>query len=229
MQKRDTILVVEDVAALREQIAWLLRHAGYTVLEADDALTATAQMLDSEPAVIVLDVGLPGQDGLTFCRQLRSRANTQIAILMLTARDTLSDKVQGFDAGADDYLTKPFANDELLARIRAMLRRRTSHQPFTVSIGSLSIDRRSEQAFRNGEPLSLPPTAFAILLLLAESYPRPMTRSELAARLWPDGTPDSDPLRTHIHQLRSVVDKPFQTALVKTVHGVGFQLVADLS
>jgi DNA-binding response OmpR family regulator len=220
----DSVLVIEDAAPLREQLSWLFRRAGYAVYEADDAMTATAILTDIEPSVIVLDVGLPGRSGLSFCRQLRAQARTQIPVLMLTARDTLADKVDGLDAGADDYLTKPFANDELLARVRALMRRRTTHQPYEIAIGSLTIDRRAQEAYRERVRLALPPTAFSILLLLAEAHPRALTRSELIDRLWPDGAPESDPLRTHIHQLRAIVDKPFTSPLIRTVHGVGFRL-----
>jgi DNA-binding response OmpR family regulator len=223
----DSVLVIEDTAPLREQLSWLFRRAGYTVFEADDAITATAVLTDVEPSVIVLDIGLPGRNGLSFCRQLRAQARTQVPVLMLTARDTLSDKVHGLDAGADDYLTKPFANDELLARVRALLRRRNTRLPYEIAIGSLTIDRRAQEAYRERVRLALPPTAFSILLLLADAYPRAMTRSELIDRLWPDGVPESDPLRTHIHQLRLIVDKPFSSPLIKTVHGVGFRLESD--
>ena len=145
-------------------------------------------------------------------------------VLMLTARDSLPDKLAGFDAGADDYLIKPFAGDELLARVQALARRAGAGRDFRLHIGPLAIDRRSREAWREGQRLALPPTAFAILLLLAEAWPRALTRSELIRRLWDDDPPESDPMRTHLYQLRQQLDKPFSIPMLHTVHGVGLRL-----
>ena len=221
------ILVVEDHAPLREQIAAVLVADGHRVDEAQDGRLALATALAQPPDVLVLDIGLPGLDGLAVCRRLRAHADAHVPVLMLTARDTLPDKLGGFDAGADDYLVKPFAFDELLARVRALGRRRAAGQDYLLRVGLLAIDRRAQQAHRAGQRLALPPIPFAILVLLAEAWPRALTRSELIHRIWNDDPPDSDPLRSHLYLLRQQLDRPFDTAMLKTVHGVGFRLQAD--
>jgi DNA-binding response OmpR family regulator len=218
------VLVVEDHAPLREQITTLLQAAGHRVDEARDGRIALALALASPPDVLVLDLGLPGLGGLELCRRLRAQAAQPVPVLMLTARDSLPDKLAGFDAGADDYLIKPFAGDELLARVQALARRAGAGRDYRLHIGPLAIDRRSREVWREGQRLALPPTAFAILLLLAEASPRALTRSELIRRLWDDDPPDSDPLRTHLYQLRQQLDKPFATPMLHTVHGVGLRL-----
>ncbi len=218
------VLVVEDHAPLREQVTALLQAAGHRVDEASDGRIALALALASPPDVLVLDLGLPGLGGLELCRRLRAKAAQPVPVLMLTARDSLPDKLAGFDAGADDYLVKPFAGDELLARVQALARRAGAGRDFRLHIGPLAIDRRSREAWRDGQRLALPPTAFALLQLLAEAWPRALTRTELIRRLWDNDPPDSDPLRTHLYQLRQQLDKPFPTPMLRTVHGLGLRL-----
>ena len=218
------VLVVEDHAPLRALIVAVLAAAGHRVDEAADGRLALATALAQPPDVLVLDLGLPGLDGLVLCRRLRDEADTHVPVLMLTARDTLNDKLGGFDAGADDYLVKPFAAEELLARVGALGRRRGAGRAYLLQVGPLVIDRRAQEAQRSGQRLVLPPMAFAILLLLVEAWPRALTRSELIHRNWNDDPPESDPLRTHLYQLRQVLDRPFATPMLRTVHGVGFRL-----
>ncbi len=219
--------MVEDHAPLREQIVSLLVRAGHRVDEASDGRLALAMALDQPPDVLLLDLGLPDLDGVRLCKQLRAQAAAHIPVLMLTARDALSDKLNGFAAGADDYLVKPFASEELLARIRALAQRKSAGQNYVLRIGTLAIDRRAQEATRNGTRLALPPTSFSILLMLAESFPRALTRSDIVRRLWNDESPESDPLRTHLYQLRQALDKPFAKPMLKTVHSVGFRLESD--
>jgi DNA-binding response OmpR family regulator len=221
------VLLVEDHAPLREQIVALLRRAGHRVDEADDGQLAMAAALTEPPDVLLLDLGLPDVDGVVLCKKLRARLSKHVPVLMLTARDTLHDKLVGFDAGADDYLVKPFASEELLARIHALARRGNAARAYVQTIGSLTIDREAQEAHREGARLAIAPTAFAILAMLADAYPRALTRSEIVRRLWSDEMPESDPLRTHLYQLRQVLDKPFATPMLKTVHGVGFRLEKD--
>lgn len=218
------VLVVEDHAPLRLQIAALLRGAGHRVDEAADGRLALSMALQSPPDLLLLDLGLPGLSGLALCRQLRERATQPLPVLMLTARDTLPDKLEGFAAGADDYLVKPFAAEELLARVQALARRADAGRDFRLQIGPLALDRRSQEAWRDGQRLALPPTAFAILRLLAEAWPRALARSELIRRLWDDDPPESDPLRTHLYQLRQQLDRPYAWPMLETVHGVGLRL-----
>lgn len=221
------ILVIEDNALLRAQLQRLFADAGMAVEFASDGLAGLQMALDAPPDVLVLDVGLPGLNGLRLCERLRTLADRHVPVLMLTARDALEDKLQGFRAGADDYLVKPFAGAELLARCQALTVRHRSGQTHVLRIGSLRIDRRQGQAARHDVPLELHQTAYQILLALAEAWPRTLTRSELIQRLWGDAPPDSDPLRTHLYLLRQALDKPFATPMLKTVHGVGFRLQAD--
>jgi DNA-binding response OmpR family regulator len=221
------LLVVEDHAPLREQIVRLLQGAGHRVSEAGDGRLGLQLALDEPPDVLLLDIGLPGLGGLPLCQRLRAQSQRHVPVLMLTAHDTLPDKLEGFAAGADDYLVKPFANDELLARVLALARRGGAGQDYLLRIGSLAIDRRAKEAFRQGRRLVLPPTAFAILELLAQAWPRALARSELIRRLWDDEPPESDPLRQHLYQLRQQLDRPFEVPMLKTVHGLGFRLEAD--
>ena len=221
------ILIVEDHPALREQIAGLLAAAGHRAEFAADGRLGLQMALEQPPDVLVLDLGLPGLDGLRVCQRLRERADRHVPVLMLTARDSLDDKLRGFEAGADDYLVKPFAGAELLARCLALSQRHRLGAAHELRIGSLCIDRRLGEARRAGQRLELPAMAAAILLILAEAWPRTVTRSELILRLWENDTPESDPLRSHLYLLRQALDKPFDKPMLKTVHGVGFKLESD--
>jgi DNA-binding response OmpR family regulator len=227
MKETLCVLVVEDHGPLREQIAALLTQAGFRVEEAADGRLALRQALQDLPDVLVLDLGLPGIDGFRLCRELRQRAGRHIPVLMLTARDTLPDKLEGFAAGTDDYLVKPCANEELLVRVRALARRGRLGQDVVQRVGSLSLDGRSREAWRKGHRLALPPTAFALLELLVQAWPRALTRSEILRRLWDGEPPGSDPLRTHLSTLRQQLDRPFDRPMLVTVHGVGLRLEAD--
>lgn len=218
------ILLVEDHSALREQVAMLLRQAGYQVEEASDGRIALQQALDCLPDLLVLDIGLPGLGGLRVCERLRRESLRHVPVLMLTARDQLADKLAGFAAGGDDYLVKPFAPQELLARVQALLRRRRADGDHLLRVGPVTLDPHTQQAWREGVPLALPPTPFTILQLLMESHPRALTRSHLIRHLWADEAPDSDPLRSHIHVLRQTLDRRFPEPMLKTVHGVGYRL-----
>jgi DNA-binding response OmpR family regulator len=221
------LLVVEDNPLLRVQLEGLLVAEGIDVDFAGDGLSGLQMALASPPDVLVLDLGLPGLDGLRLCERLRAEADRHVPVLMLTARDALEDKLQGFRAGADDYLVKPFAGAELLARCIALSQRHRAGQTHVLRIGTLHVDRRHGVAQRDGRSLDLHATSYQILLALAEAWPRTLTRSELIQRLWDDAPPDSDPLRTHLYLLRQALDKPFATPMLKTVHGVGFRLEAD--
>ena len=227
MSRALQILVVEDHAPLREQIVTLLTRAGHVVEEAADGRLALQIALSGSPDVVVLDLGLPGMDGIKVCEKLRAQSGRHIPILMLTARDTLANKLDGFSVGADDYLVKPFASDELLARVAALSRRSAIGQDYLLTIGSLVVDRRSQLIQRHETTIELPPTALSILLMLVEAWPCAVSRSKIIDKLWDGEAPDSDSLRTHIFQLRQKLDKPFTKPMLKTVHGVGFRLESD--
>ncbi len=227
MPQRLHILVVEDNLALRSSLAETLQAQGHRADFAADGRSGLQLALAEPPDVLVLDLNLPGMDGLNVCRHLRERADRHIPVLMLTARDSLDDKLDGFAAGADDYLVKPFAGKELIARCLALSQRHRVGATHELRIGSLTIDRRRNEARRHGVLLELQQTPYRILLALAEAWPRTLTRSELVQRLWGDEAPLSDPLRTHLYLLRQALDKPFDRPLLKTVHGVGFKLDSD--
>lgn len=218
------ILVVEDNALLARNLADAFERAGHSADFAATGEHGLALALEHPYDVLVLDLALPGIDGLEVCRQLRARLQRRLPVLMLTARDTLQDKLHGFDAGADDYLVKPFAMEELLARCQALAMR---HRDAALTVGSLHIDRRAQIVTRAGQPLRLQPAAYQLLLALAEAHPRVMTRSELTQILWRDDPPDSDVLRSQMYVLRQALDKPFARPMLQTVHGVGFRLDAD--
>lgn len=221
------ILIIEDNPVLRENMAAAFEADGHVVSLAGDGNSGLMLALGARPDVVVLDLSLPGLDGLKVCEQLRARAERHVPVLMLTARDTLDDKLRGFSAGADDYLAKPFASAELLARCLALSMRHRAGQDHVLRIGSLRIDRRAGTADRSGQALNLQRTSFRILLELAEAWPRTLSRSDLVTRLWGDDAPESDPLRSHLYLLRQALDKPFDTPMLESVHGVGYRLVSD--
>jgi DNA-binding response OmpR family regulator len=217
------ILVVEDNHLLASNLADAFGRLGHLSDFAANGEHGLALALEHPYDVLVLDLALPGIDGLQVCRELRARLPRRLPVLMLTARDTLHDKLQGFEAGADDYLVKPFAMEELLARCQALAMR---HKDYALAVGSLLIDRRAQTVTRAGQPVRLQPAGYQLLLALAEAHPRVLTRSELTQVLWHDNPPDSDALRSHLYQLRQALDKPFERPMLMTLHGVGFRLDA---
>lgn len=221
------ILLIEDSDALCQNIAEYLEPLGHRLDFACTGPEGLRLALSREFDVVVLDIALPGMNGLELCRQLREKALRHIPVLMLTARDTLDDKLSGFATGADDYLAKPFALAELNARCRSLAQRHRLGVNHVLKIGSLEVDRQTAIARREGRELRLTPLIYRILLMLAEAFPRPLARTELSRGLWGDDPPDSDALRSHVHLLRQVLDKPFAKPMLETVHGVGFRLVAD--
>jgi DNA-binding response OmpR family regulator len=222
------LLVIEDHRDIAENIADYLEPRGHILDFAANGVTGLKLATDNNYDVIVLDLMLPGLDGIELCRRLRAQARTT-PVLMLTARDRLEDKVQGFEAGADDYLVKPFAMKELEIRIDALKRRssgRVGSQ--TLTVADLEYDMATETARRAGRKLDLNPSMRTLLDVLMSNSHRVVPRDELEDALWGDSRPDGDVLRAHIYALRAVVDKPFPRKLLHTVHGVGYRL-ADLS
>ena len=225
--ERLRLLLIEDNLPLASAIVDMLQAHGHQADFAADGQVGLRLAQATPPDVLLLDVGLPGIDGTTVCQRLRECSDRHVPVLMLTARDAIDDKLQGFAAGADDYLVKPFDDAELLARCLALARRHRLGQPNLLRIGPLSIDRRSGQAWRSGTALELQQVPQRILLALAEAWPRTVTRSELVQRLWGDEAPPSDPLRSHLYLLRQALDRPFEGEMLRTVHGVGFRLEAS--
>ena len=228
LSDRFDILVVEDNADLASNIIDYLEALGHRLHYAADGESALREALVNPVDIILLDLALPKRDGLSVCAEMRRRADRRVPILMLTARDTLDDKLAGFASGADDYLVKPFSLAELAARVAALARRPQLGQLHRFSVGPLTIDRQARVATRNGRMLRLTPLLWELLLLLAEAWPHPVTRDEATLRLWGDEPPSSDSLRAHVHLLRQVVDKPFDIPMIETVHSIGFRLKAEV-
>jgi len=219
------ILVIEDSRDILANIADYLEMKGYVVDCARDGLSGLHLATQTEFDLIVLDIMLPGMDGYRICRSLREQGHSQVPILMLTARDAVEDRVAGLRAGADDYLVKPFALSELHARIDAILRR--SRRPERVlQVEDLRFDLDTLRVMRGDQVLKLRPATLKLLELLMQRSPAVVRRDVLEECLWGEDYPDSDGLRSHVHQLRQVVDKPFSVPLLHTVHGVGYRLAA---
>lgn len=218
------LLLIEDNPDLLANLADYLSLKGYTPDCAQDGLTGLHLAASREYDLIVADVMLPGIDGYTLCRRVRQDAGKTTPIIMLTARDALEDRLTGFDAGADDYLCKPFALAELAARIEAVLKRSTRGHVRRLAVADLVFDLDTLDVVRGGVRLQLGPTALKLLEVLMRRSPAIVRREELEHTLWGDTPPDSDSLRSHIHALRAQLDKPFATPLLHTVHGVGFRL-----
>jgi len=227
-KQRDSLLLVEDHADISEMLASYFESRGFAVDYAADGLTGLHLAVTNRYDAIVLDLMLPGLDGLSICEKLRQEARNSTPIIMLTARDTLDDKVTGLSTGADDYLVKPFAIAELEARIVAQIRRnRGELTRDLLTVGDLVIDTCTMSAQRQGELLNLTPTGFKILTTLVKASPAVVSRQELERKVWGDILPDSDTLRSHMYNLRKTVDKPFKTSLLRTVQSSGYQLIAN--
>lgn len=222
------ILVVEDNRDILTNVLDYLTLKGYSVDCAEDGLSGIHLAVTEHYDLIVLDIMLPGIDGFQFCQRLRNDARRETPIIMLTARDALDDRLQGLRAGADDYLLKPFALSELVARIESILRRSGGNRKRLLQVADLSYDLDTLQISRGGKPLKINPTGLKLLALLMQKSPAVVRREMLEDILWGDESPDSDSLRSHIHQLRQVIDKPFDQPLLHTVHGFGYRLSEKL-
>jgi DNA-binding response OmpR family regulator len=219
------ILVVEDNVDIAENIGDYLEAQGHIMDFAMDGIGGLHLALTQEYDVLILDIMLPGMDGITLCNKLREEGGKQTPVLMLTARDTLSDKLEGFKAGADDYLIKPFALQELEARIKALTKRAEIVEKPVLHVADLELDTGSMKVSRAGKPIDLNRACLKILQMFMQAYPNVVPRNEIEDMLWGDMPPGSDSLRSHIYILRRAIDKPFEQALLETVHGVGYRLV----
>ncbi|NMF91489.1 response regulator transcription factor [Aromatoleum petrolei] len=218
------LLLVEDNRDILANLADYLALKGYEVDCAQDGLTGLHLAATQHYDLIVLDVMLPGMDGFTLCQRLRDSERSHVPVIMLTARDTLDDRLQGFRTGADDYLTKPFALSELAARIAAVLKRTRGGGRRVLSVADLEYDLDTLAVVRAGQALHVGPIGLKLLEVLMQKSPGVVRREALESALWGDSPPDSDSLRSHIHTLRQQIDKPFGTPLLHTVHGVGYRL-----
>ena len=218
------VLLVEDQQSIAKNIAEYMESKGHTFDFASQGKQGLELALENHFDLIILDLNLPKMDGLEVCQQIRKLSSRHIPILMLTARDSIEDKVSGFTAGADDYLTKPFSLQELEVRCLALSRRHLLQTSDVLTIGPLAIDRQRKQVSRDNKPLELHAMGVRIITILAEAYPQVVSRSMLTQKIWGDEPTESDAMRSHIYQLRNILDKPFEYPILKTVHGVGFTL-----
>lgn len=217
------ILLIEDQRDIAANIWDYLEHRGFVMDHAGDGASGLRMALDDNYDVIVLDLGLPKLDGIDLCRALRA-AHRDTPVLMLTARDTLDEKLAGFAEGADDYVVKPFAMKEVEARIRALYRRGRQQQGEILRLADLSLDPLNRIAERAGQRLALTHAGCTLLEALLRRAPNLVRHAELANALWGENGGDIATLHTHLSVLRAALDRPFATRLLHTVHGFGYRL-----
>ncbi|HWQ91553.1 MAG TPA: response regulator transcription factor [Clostridia bacterium] len=228
----ERILIIEDELPMRTALADLLQVEGYRVLTAAEGETGLRRALEEKPDLILLDIMMPRLDGLSLCAELR-RLNVATPILMLTAKGQVDDRVEGLDAGADDYLAKPFSSEELLARIRALLRRtrRGSNAPRLLKLGEVEIDLARQTARNRNQALHLTNKEYAMLRLLAEADGQPVSRDRFLDVVWGyTAFPTTRTVDNHIASLRSKIElKPECPVWIKTVHGRGYRLDCNIT
>ena len=226
-ENMERLLIIEDEAPMRTALLDLLTAEGYRVLSAADGESGLERAIAEKPDLILLDIMLPRLDGFALCAELRRLANP-VPVLMLTAKGQVEDRVTGLDAGADDYLVKPFSTDELLARVRALLRRfqRQSKSPNRLKLGEIEIDLARQTARRGKKPVVLSAREFAMLRLMAEAEGEPVSREKFLDVVWGyTAFPTTRTVDTHIAALRAKIEaSPEQPRWIKTVHGVGYRL-----
>lgn len=221
------VLIVEDELAMRTALADALEAEGYRIITAVDGESGLARAIKEQPDLILLDVMMPRLDGFAVCAALRRLGHVQ-PVLMLTAKGQVGDRVAGLDAGADDYLVKPFSTDELLARVRALLRRvqRDAKTPREITLGETQVDLVQMRAVRAGRELHLTAKEFAVLRLLAEAAGEPVTRDQFLDQVWGYAAfPTTRTVDTHIASLRAKLEpNPEEPRWIQTVHGVGYRM-----
>jgi DNA-binding response OmpR family regulator len=219
------VLIIEDNPDIAANLGDYLEDHGHTVDFAGDGITGLHLAVVNDFDAIVLDLALPGMDGLEVCRKLRQEAGRDTPVLMLTARDRLEDKLAGFDKGADDYLVKPFELQEVEARLNVLASRGRRRSRRELKVGNLIYNVDTLNVCRGDTEIYLNPIGLKLLHCLMESSPNVVSRSELEMKVWGEEMPDSDSLRVHIHSLRSAIDKPFGSNMIQTRHGIGYRLV----
>lgn len=218
------ILVIDDDPKIRSVVRRGLVYEGFRVSDAGSGEEGLDKARDQTPDLVVLDVMLPGIDGLEVCRRLRA-AGDEVSILMLTARDEVKDRVEGLETGADDYLVKPFSFEELLARVRALLRRRPTQSGETLRFADLDLDVDAREASRAGRPIALTTTEFNLLLLLMRHPRKVLTRDVIMDRVWSyDFGGESNVLEVYVRYLRNKLEALGESRLIHTVRGSGYVL-----
>lgn len=229
----ETILIVEDEPAIREMILTTLEMAGFDCLQAEDVSSAHRQVVDHRPGLILLDWMLPnGQSGIDFCRMLKKdELLSEIPVIMLTAKGEEDNKVQGLDAGADDYITKPFSTRELISRIKAVLRRSSAlsgDKP--IEAQGLSLDPVSQRVSADGNPVDIGPTEYRLLAFFMSHPERAYTRTQLLDQVWGGNVYVEDrTIDVHIRRLRKVLEPYNYAAFIQTVRGTGYRFSTQIS
>lgn len=223
------VLIIEDNRDLASDMFDFLESKGHVVDAAGDGVTGLHLAVVNAYDVIVLDLTLPGMDGLTLCRRLREDAGKETPILMVTARDALEDKISGLEAGADDYLVKPAELREVEMRLRVLTRRvgEREKREKVLTVEDLVMDTQLYSVRRGGKSIELPPIPYKILEVLMSRSPQVVSREDIERAVWGEGRPDSDSLRAHMYLLRELVDKPFERKLLRTLRGFGYQLAGQ--
>jgi len=219
------VLIIEDNPDIAANLGDYLEDHDHTVDFAGDGVTGLHLAVVNDFDVIVLDLALPGMDGLEVCKKLRGDAGKDTPVLMLTARDRLQDKLAGFETGADDYLVKPFELQEVEARLKVLASRGRRRVRRELRVGDLGFNLDTLAVNRAGQDIYLNPIGLKLLQILMETSPNVVTRNDLEMEVWGEEMPDSDSLRVHIHSLRSAIDKPFGSSMIQTRHGIGYRLV----
>jgi DNA-binding response OmpR family regulator len=224
------ILMVEDHYELASTLCDFLEEHGFVVDHARNIDTARHLLKSNNYHILLLDINLPDGSGFDLCQWLRHEENLDLPVLMLTARDTIDDKLAGFRAGTDDYLVKPFDFNELVMRVRALIKRSLGEVSNSIlQIDDMILDPTQQKLTRAGVNIELPPIQFKLLKFLMRNAPNVLTKQEIMMEVWGDEEPESDALRSHIYNLRKMVDKPFEKKLIHTVSGVGLKISSDIS
>jgi DNA-binding response OmpR family regulator len=225
-QQSGLILLVESNCEAAELVGLFLERRGYSVEYAADGITGLHLAVCNCYDAIVLDLQLPGMGGLEMCRKLRREARKAYPVLMLTACDTLEDKLLGLGAGADDYMIKPFEMRELDARLYALIRRCRRQVPGEkLTVGNMTLDPGTLRLTREGRELVVQPTGMKLLAILMRESPHVVSRRDIEREIWGDSLPYSDALRSHIYNLRKVIDRPFNHPLFHTMRPTGYRVV----
>lgn len=219
------VLLVEDNQFLAGNIGDFMSLQEISVDYAQNGKQCLGLVKENEYDVIVLDVMMPGADGFETCRALREEVLCQTPIIFLTAKVELEHKLEGFEAGGDDYLTKPFEMEELLMRLKALTSRGSRADIGVLQFGDIRLDMNTGSVTRAGDAVKVNQVQFSVLKVLLQQAPNIVSRQQLEYEIWGEDTPDSDVLRTHIYRLRNLLDKPYEHAYLETVHGKGFRLI----
>jgi DNA-binding response OmpR family regulator len=219
-----SLLLIDDDAPSSQLVMEYLEKMGHEVDYARDGVTGLALIAEHHFDVVILDGKMPKMDGLDVCRKLRQELRSKVSVLMVSGRAALEDRVAGLEAGADDYLVKPYALAELAARLTALARRDRGHLRNELRVGDLEMDAVNGRVSRAGISLDLTPIGKQLLAILMRASPAVVTREDIETQIWGRHFPASDALRSHIYQLRLRVDTPFERPLLHTLPGIGFRL-----